>query len=72
MVRRMTVSLIITMFITFMAGFIHNAFFWVIAGLLWMVYGFSYWTTNSWISIGTVLFGIVCFIGAKYDGSRKK
>lgn len=59
------------MFFTFMAGMMHNAFFWVISGLLWMVFGFSYWTTNQWVSIGTVLFGLVCFVGAKFDKGRK-
>lgn len=43
-----------------------------VAGLLWAIYGFTYWITSNVWSIGLVVVGILVFFRTFWGGMGKK
>ena len=44
--------------------------FYVIAGFSWIIFGFGYFSSDIPMSVLTILVGIACFAGAKWDKGK--
>lgn len=61
------IEFLLVMFLMTMAVWRRNWMLYVISGFAWMLYGFTYWTTDHYMSIMIVIIGLFNFVGAKWD-----